>query len=256
MNPAFYIGATGLRTQQEALEITANNIANMNTAAFKRSSVRFSELLSNPGTTDSASAAQDLAATFAGVSVQATPQVLTQGPLQQTSQPMDIAVNGPGFFEVLGPSGQTILWRGGTMQISADGHLAASNGMTLKAMIAVPTGASSLTIGQDGTVQAVLAGDTKTTVLGKLELAMVKDPTSLTNVGGGLYQAGSAQDLTIAAPGQDGAGVLAQGSLEGSNVQLADEMTALLLTQRAYGAAAQVVQAGDQLMSIANSLRR
>jgi flagellar basal-body rod protein FlgG len=128
--------------------------------------------------------------------------------------------------------------------------------MTLKGMIAVPTSASSLTIGPDGTVQAVLPGDTKPTVLGKLELALVKDPTSLTNMGGGMYEVGSEQDLTIAPPGQDGAGLLAQGSLEGSNVQLADEMTALLLTQRAFGAAAQVVQAGDQLMSIANSLRR
>jgi flagellar basal-body rod protein FlgG len=256
MNGAFYIGATGLRAQQQALEITANNIANMNTAAYKRSGVQFSELISQTGKTDAQGAAWNLAATLSGVSAQAGPHIFTQGSLQQTGQAMDVAVNGDGFFEVMGPSGQTMLWRGGTLQVNSEGRLAAANGMALKAMISIPAGAGPLTIGADGTVQAVLAGDSKSTVLGKIDLALVRDPAALSDLGGGLFEASDDHDLTIAPPGQDGAGLLAQGALEGSNVQLTDEMTAMLITQRAFGAAAQIVQAGDQLMSIANSLRR
>lgn len=256
MNGAFYIGATGLRSQQQALEITANNIANMNTAAFKRSSVRFTELLTTPGRTDASAIGELQFSTLAGVAVQTSPPIFTQGPLQQTGQSMDLALNGDGFLEVLGPGGQTQLWRGGTMQLSSDGRLAASNGMSLKAMISVPTGAKSLTIGQDGTVRAILPGDTTPSTIGKIDIALAKDLGSLTNLGGGYYEASNDRDIMVAPPGQDGAALLVQGALEGSNVQLTDEMASLLLTQRAYGAAAQIVQAGDQLMSIANNLRR
>ena len=257
MNEAFYIGATGLRSAQNALEVISNNVANMNTTAFKRSSVQFSELIS-PSTSpsDPPSADADAASLLAGVMVSGSPRDFSQGTLQTTGQTLDLAINGQGFVELLGPSGQVLLWRGGTMQINPDGHLAAPNGMVLKANITVPSSVTSLTIGPDGAVQAVSSGSTATTTLGHIELATTNNPNGLSDLGGGIYQPSDEHDLTIAPAGQNGTGLLAQGALEQSNVQLTDEMVNLMLIQRAYSANAQVVQAGDQLMSIANSLKR
>lgn len=256
MNNAFYIGATGLDADQRALDVVANNITNVNTHGFKRSQAQFSALMGatrdplDP-TTDSASTSP----TLLGVSVDTSPVDLTQGQLSQTGQPMDVAISGAGFIELLGPGGQTLLWRGGTLQVNSDGFLAASNGMALKTPISIPAGTSSLTIGQDGTVWATTgAGNTKS--IGQIEIVQDKVPNTLTAVTGGLFQPASTGDLVSSAPGEDGAGIIVQGSLETSNVNLSNEMVTLLLMQRAYAANAQVVQAGDQLMSIANSLRR
>jgi flagellar basal-body rod protein FlgG len=253
MNGAFYIGATGLSSEQKALEVVANNIVNINTTGFKRSEVSFTQLVSAP---DSALVNPNAANGLAGVAVGGTPIVFTQGDLQQTNQPLDLAIDGGGFIELAGPSGQTMLWRGGTLQVNSDGYLAAPNGMPLKAMISVPLGTTSIAIGSDGKVSVLASGDTTATQIGQIDLAVPKDLSAVTAQSGGLYQVPDDSDLITAPPGQDGAGVLASGALEASNVQLADEMTTMLLLERAYGANAQVVQAGDQLMSIANSLKR
>ncbi len=253
MNGAFYIGATGLGAEQRALDIVANNIVNINTTAFKRSQVAFSALVSGQ---DATAADPTASAGPAGVMVAAAPQVFVEGSLQQTGQPLDLAIDGDGFIELMGPGGQTMLWRGGSMQVNADGYLSAAGGLPLKAMISVPLGATSIGISADGKVQALVGGSTTPTSLGQIDLVRVKDLSSLSALNNGLYQVQDETDLITAAPGEDGAGLLAPGELEGSNVQLTDEMTTMLLLQRAYGANAQVVQAGDQLMAIANSLKR
>lgn len=257
MNGAFYIGATGLDAEQRALDVIAANIANINTPAYKRSELRFSELVSPTNQlSDLSPAGSDLMGGLNGVMVDASPRVFAQGELKPTGRPMDFAIDGDGFVELMGPGGQTMLWRGGTLNVNGDGYLAASNGMPLKAMISVPLGVANLTIGPDGKVQAVVTGDAKPSNLGQIDLVRVKDMTGLTTVGGGLYQVAADDDLVTVAPGEDGGGVLAPGSLEASNVDLSEQMVTLLLLQRAYAANAQVVQAGDQLMGIANSLRR
>ena len=257
MNGAFYIGATGLSAQQSALEVVANNIANVNTTAFKRSETQFSALVSPQAAPGGApSTSQNLSGSLSGVMVGATPIVLTEGSLQQTGQPLDLAIEGAGFVELMGPGGQLMLWRGGSMEVNSDGYLAAPNGLPLKAMISVPAGTSSIAIQSSGKVEAYVGSETTPTDIGQIDLATVKDPAALTAQNGGLYQVENDSDLVTSAPGENGAGVLAIGSLEASNVQLSDEMTTMLLLERAYGANAQVVQAGDQLMSIANSLKR
>jgi flagellar basal-body rod protein FlgG len=257
MNGAFYIGAVSLDAQQRALEVVANNIANINTAGFKRSAVQFSELVAPARDAGGDPvAAADNATNLAGVMVGGTPHVWTQGDLKQTGQQLDLAISGDGFLELMGAGGQSLLWRGGTMKVNEDGYLAAADGTPLRAMISVPQGASSLAISSDGVVSALVSGQTQSQQVGQLELVMAKDPNSLIDMGNGYYQASDAGETYAAKPGQDGGGTLVQGSLESSNVQLADEMTNLLLVQRAYAANAQVVQAGDQLMSIVNDLRR
>jgi flagellar basal-body rod protein FlgG len=253
VNGTFYIGATGLDAQQRALDVVANNIANLATPGFKRSSARFSALMAS--TSKSTDQADPYSQAMLGVSVDTSPMDFTQGQLTQTGKSLDVAISGDGFIELMGPGGQSLLWRGGSMQVNSDGYLAASNGAPLKSMISVPSDGSTLSIQADGSVLAV-AADNTSKVIGQIDLVQDKNMAGLTPVAGGFYQADNAHDLRSAAPGVDGAGTLVAGSVEASNVNLADEMVTLLLLQRSYSASAQVVQAGDQLMSIANSLRR
>lgn len=254
MNGAFYIGATGLEAQQRALDVIANNIANINTPTFKRSQVRFSELVSPTGAVDEL---QPLTiAGLSGVAISGSPKVFAQGDLRETGNPLDIAVSGDGLLELLGPGGKSLLWRGGALKVNADGYLAAGNGLPLKAMISVPVGTTALSISRGGIVTATIDGIEDPREIGKIDLVLAKDMAGLSPQGEGLYETADLANLMTASPGEDGAGALVQGSLEMSNVQLSDEMVMLLLMQRAYGANAQVLQAGDQLMAIANGLRR
>lgn len=257
MNGAFYIGATGLQSQQRALEVVANNIANLNTPGFKRSEVRFAELLTMgaPASDLDPMAAAGLEP-LSGVSISASPRNFVQGDLRETGGAMDLAISGEGFIELLGPAGQTMLWRGGGLKINEDGYLAAANGMPLKAMLSAPTGAAGVTIDREGQVRAVMGEDGQTADMGRIDLVMVKDMAGLTALDGGLYTAASETGLMTVAPGEEGGGVFVQGSVESSNVQLSEEMVTLMLMQRAFAANAQVLQAGDQLMAIANGLRR
>ncbi len=157
----------------------------------------------------------------------------------------------------MGPSGQTQLWRGGTLMVNSEGYLAvAANGLALKQMITVPADATSVTIGTDGTVQAVTSLNAAPTTLGQIDIVRPKDMSAVTATSGGLYQVQNDADLVSGTPGDDGAGTIVSGAIEGSNVQLADEMVYLMMLQRAYSANAEVVQAGDQLMATANSLKR
>jgi len=263
VNEAFYISATALSAHQAALDAVSNNIANVNSTAYKRVAVRFSELLTGPDQPASpaaGNAANDPVTTapvsLGGVEAHADHIVFDQGTLNATGQALDVAVNGDGFFEVLGPSGQMLLWRGGTLEVNSDGYLAANNGMALKQLISVPQNASQVTIGTDGTVTALIGTNTTPTRLGQIGLAQVRDTSTLGNYGSGLYTATDPSSLQASTSGEDGAGTIIQGSLETSNVQLTDEMTSLLLIQRVYGANAQVLQASDELMGIANGLRR
>lgn len=257
MNGAFYIGATGLDAEQRALDVVANNITNVNTPGFKRSESRFSALVAPPSRMNRlAPYVSNSTAQLLGVSVDASPLVFTQGAMQQTGQPLDVAINGEGFIEVLGAGGRTELWRGGTLTVNADGFLSASNGLPLKAMISVPIDATSVTVATDGSVQAVAGSSANPSTIGQIDLVRPKDMSTLSPLDDGMYQLQNDNDVTSSAPGVDGAGVLVPGSIEGSNVQLTDEMVNLMLLQRAYASNAEVVQAGDQLMATANSLRR
>ena len=257
MNGAFYIGATGLEVQQRNLDVIAQNVANVNTNAYKRSEMRFAELVTMPLVApDVAPLARSSADAAAGVTASSVGRVFSQGDLRQTDRPFDLAISGDGFLEVLGPGGQTYLWRGGTLKIGTDGLLQTIDGMPLKTLIEVPEDVTELRIGRDGRVLALAPGDSDYTELGQLDVVMPDDVTQLASVDGGYFRAPEEVALHSFVPGESGKGVFIQGSLEASNVELTTELVGLLLAQRAYGANAQVVQAGDQLMAIANGLRR
>lgn len=256
MNGAFYIGATGLQAQQRALDVVANNISNVNTNGFKRSEIRFSELVSQiaqPDASDSIPVV--LPEQLSGVQAKSAVRVYQQGDLRETGRPFDIAISGDGFIETLGPAGEIWLWRGGAVRVNADGLLETESGLLLKAMIEVPENSLGLEISREGRVVSIEAVTEERVEIGAIDLAMPRDPHIIEAIGDGFYRVPDDSDLETLIAGEDG-GVIVQGSIEASNVELTTEMVTLLLLQRAYAANAQVIQAGEQLMSIANNLRR
>ncbi len=213
MNGAFYVGAVGLQSQQRALDIIASNMANVNTPSSRRSEIRFSEVLARRGA-DTDTPSVDIAdAGFdgGGVTVDATAMVNEVGPIQTTGHAMDLAIDGKGFIELMGPAGQTLLWRGGTLKVGEDGLLAAANGLPLKAAITVPDDVSAITIGSDGIVRAATSDGTTPVELGQIGLVKIDDATSLTRLDGGLYRADEGTRLLDAQAGEDGTGMLVQG---------------------------------------------
>jgi len=257
MSDAFYVGAVGLETQQRALDGIANNIANVNTPAFKRTQLRFSDMIATRSDPDIAAADQTRAPeNTAGVTLDTQFMVNEQGELERTGQPMDLAIDGAGFIELMGPGGQTYLWRGGALKINEDGLLAAGNGLALRAAVTIPSDATAMTIGADGTVRVTVPDNADPVELGQIQLVRLDDPSGIERLDGGMYRVLDGTVLNEAQAGEDGVGQFAQGSIEQSNVALTDEMVRLMLVQRAYAANAQIVQAADQLMGIANGLRR
>lgn len=257
MSGAFSIGSIGIRAQERALEVISNNIANINTPAFKRAHVRFASIVAMRNDADVPAAALTDPFAAAGVMAHAAPAMDAAGDLRPTGRAMDLAVQGRGFIELMGPGGRTMLWRGGTLKVGEDGLLAAADtGLALKAAIAVPQDAASIVISPDGVVRAITSADAAPVEIGQIALVTADDTGGFTTLDGGLYTVEDDARLRSARPGEDGAGLLAQGSVELSNVEMSTEMVQLMLVQRAYAANAQIVQAADQLMAIANGLRR
>ena len=257
MSGAFNVAAVGLDAQQRALDIIAGNIANVNTPGYKRANVQFSELIASAADPDRVRA--DLGAsllTASGVDARAHYMMDEAGRIESTGQPLDLAINGRGFIELMGPDGLTLLWRGGTLKVGEDGLLSTAGGLPLKPAISIPDDAENLTVGADGVVRAIVDAGGEPTEIGQLMLARIDDAAALERLDGGLYRLADATRITEAKPGEDGAGLLVQGGIERSNVDLSNEMVQLMLVQRAYAANAQVVQAADQLMGIANGLKR
>jgi flagellar basal-body rod protein FlgG len=256
MNGAFQIAAVGLEAQQRALDTIANNISNVNTPGFKRSNMRFSEILaSRPTESVRADLGQSLITT-AGVQSDALFMLDEQGRLEATGRAMDLAIDGSGFIELLGAEGQSLLWRGGTLKLGEDGQLSTLDGIALKAGVSVPADATDIAISADGVVKAFTADSADGIEIGQIALVRIENPETVERLDGGYYRAGADTRVVDSRPGEDGAGRLVQGSIERSTVELTSEMVQLMLVQRAYAANAQLIQAADQLMALANGLRR
>jgi flagellar basal-body rod protein FlgG len=249
---AIYIAAIGLQAQKEQLDASANNFANMNTSSFKRQSVDFSNILNRAPVHFAAAAASQPDA----VSRRHLRFDMTPGVIQQTGQPLDVAIAGPGFFEVELPDGKVGYSRGGSLQVNAEGAISLADGTVLKSDIRIPGNSSSISVQADGSVTAILANDKTPTKLGQLDLVNFADAESLQYHGDGIFTApDGATDPARGRPGVDGMSSLAPQSVEASNVGMTNEMVSLMLTERIFELNSRVAQAADEMMSMANNLR-
>lgn len=257
MNEAFEVGAVALRAQQRALETHANNVANLNTPGFKRAEVRFSEVIST--TSDPISENERIARQSTGRNGgvrMATRLMLSDfGDLQATNSQLDIAIEGAGFIELLGKGGRSVLWRGGRLEVGRDSYLSAQGSLPLRAMILVPEDATELKVDTDGNVSASLE-DGEQIDIGQIMLVRPETDSDLSALGAGQYKISDEALMRHGVPGEDGFGLVRQGMMEMSNVEMTQTMVDMLVLQRAYAANAQVIQAADQVASIANNLNR
>ncbi|MDB5752116.1 MAG: flgG [Ramlibacter sp.] len=254
------IGATGMHAQQLQVETIANNLANVNTAGFKKGRVNFAELVARAPLPDLQGTRDLLAprqASAAGVALAAATKVFDGGEMKRTESPLDLAIQGEGFLELAMPDGTRAYTRGGTLKVNADGQLALLDGTPFRPGIQIPDNAQRLVVSASGRVQVAVPGQANLLEAGQLELARFTNPSGLLAQGGGIYRATDASGEAIGGrPGEDGMGALAQGFLEGSNVKLVEEMVGLMVAQRAYEASAKVVQAADEMLGMVNGLRR
>lgn len=258
MNDALAIAATGMQAHQSTLTSVANNVANVNTAGYKRSKTTFQELMVATSLSNVASDAQATPghATPAGVAVAQASKSFEQGELRANSDPMTLAIQGAGFLELALADGKTALWRGGRLTVNSDRLLASSEGIALKQHIQVDPDIKSISVASDGTVTG-RSDAGRDTLLGRLDLVQVAQPEALIALGGGLYQApAAAGEPLVSNPGEAGAGWLRQGFEEASNVRLVDEMVQLMVAQRAYEMSVKTLQAADEFAGMANNLRR
>ncbi|GBL54809.1 flagellar basal-body rod protein FlgG [Pseudomonas citronellolis] len=257
MSSALWVSKTGLAAQDTALSAVANNLANVNTTGFKSDRVVFEDLFYSidrqPGAqADQVNTVPSGIQLGSGVRVAGTQKVFTEGSMQTTGQPMDLAVVGRGFFQVEAPNGDTLYTENGQLQLNSDGVVVNAQGLPLIPNIEVPAG-SSFTVGSDGTVTAIMAGETQPTQLGQITLVNFTNPAGLEALGGNLYRETVASGQPVeGVPGEDGLGTLKQGVLEGSNVQVVEAMVNMIAIQRAYEANAKVLDAASGMQQFLN----
>ncbi len=255
MHAALYISKTGLSAQDTRLAALSNNLANVATNGFKKDRVVFEDLLYQIQRQPGASSTQNTELPSGlqvgtGVRVVGTQKLFNQGALQTTGEALDLAVNGRGFFEILMPDGTSAYTRDGQFHMSADGEIVTASGHLLNPGLNVPQNAQSITIGSDGVVTARLVGQTESVNIGNLNLSDFINPAGLQAIGGNLFvQTVSSGTPQQAAPGQNGMGLVVQGALESSNVEVVEELVDMITTQRAYEMNSKVISTADQMLS-------
>lgn len=254
MHPALWVSKTGLSAQDTNMSTISNNLANVNTTGFKRDRAVFQDLLyqinRQPGglTTQNSELPSGLQL-GTGVRVVGTAKQFTQGNLQITEQPLDMAVNGRGFFQVLLPDGQIAYTRDGQFQLNADGAVVNPDGYPLEPAINVPENATNITIGKDGTVTAVTDDQSAPVNLGQITLVDFINPQGLQAIGNNLFKATNASgDPAEGEAGLAGLGSIEQGTVEASNVEVVEELVNMITTQRAYEMNSKVVSTTDQML--------
>jgi flagellar basal-body rod protein FlgG len=260
-----YTAATGMESLQTKLDVIANNLANVNTTGFKKGRANFEDLFYRhyqyPGAQD---AQQNLTATGTSIGlgsrVQSVQTSQQQGAFQQTNAQYDMAIEGPGFFQVQDASGQNLYTRAGNFSVNANGDLvlgSASSGRKVVPNITLPPGATQFSITPDGVTSYTLPGETTPTPGETLTLATFPNPEGLLKLGDNLYaQTGSSGDAQPDNPGSNGVGQIRSGYLEASNVEPVQELIDLITTQRSFELNSQAIQAGDQILQLISNLRR
>jgi flagellar basal-body rod protein FlgG len=251
---SLWIAKTGLDAQQTQLDVISNNLANVSTNGFKRSRAVFEDLLyqnlRQPGAQSSQTTSVPTGLLIGtGVRPVATARMHTQGSLQQTGNNLDVAINGQGFLQVQMPDGTVGYTRDGSLHRDANGVVVTSNGYALQPSITIPANAQTITIGSDGTVGVTVPGNAAVQTLGNIQLANFVNPGGLQSLGQNLYAETAASGTPqTSAPGTNGTGVLNQGYVETSNVNVVEEMVSMIQTQRAYEINSKAIQTSDQML--------
>ena len=251
---SLWIAKTGLDAQQTQMDVISNNLANVSTTGFKRSRAVFEDLLyqtlRQPGAQSSQQTQLPSGLQIGtGVRPVATERIFTQGNLQQTGNSLDVAIQGKGFFQVLLPDGTTGYSRDGSFQVDSQGQLVTSSGFAIQPAITIPADAVSVTIGRDGTVSVLQPGTATPTSVGSLQLASFINAAGLQSQGENLYaETAASGTASINTPGTNGLGLLSQGYVETSNVNVAEELVNMIQTQRAYEINSKAITASDQML--------
>jgi flagellar basal-body rod protein FlgG len=253
-NEALHVARTGLDAQNTRMRVIANNLANVNTVGFKRDRANFETLsyqtVTAPGSPSSTENKYAIGLNLGtGVKVTGTARIDTQGSLTTTNNALDLAIEGSGYFQVQTPDGRTAYTRAGAFNLSAEGTIVTADGMPLLPQIQVPQGATSLSIGADGTVSAQVAGQTESTELGKIETASFVNNAGLQSIGNNLLvETGSSGAAQVGAAGADGRGSIRSGALEASNVNVVEELVDMIETQRAYEVNSKMIESTNEMM--------
>ena len=259
MYSAMWVAKSGLDAQQLRLSVISNNLANVSTNGFKRSRPVFEDLLYQNVQQVGAQSSQDTQlpsglALGTGVRMVATEKIHTQGNLVQTNNSLDVAIQGRGYFQVLSPDGSLAYSRNGAFQMNSQGQLVTAQGYLVQPAISIPSNATSVTIGSDGTVSALVPGSATATQIGSIQLADFVNPTGLEAMGENLFhESGSSGSPQIGAPNANGLGSVIQGSLETSNVNVVEELVDMIEAQRAYELNSKAIATTDQMLQYVNN---
>jgi len=259
---SLWTSATGMQAQELNIDVISNNLANVNTSGFKKSRAEFQDLLyENLRPAGAASSADTTIPTGVqmghGARPSAVQKLFSQGDFQNTENELDWAIEGDGFFQIELPNGDTSYSRCGEFKLDADGRIVNADGYLLVPQLTVPTDTVSITVGMDGTVSAIQANDPIPREIGTIQLARFVNPAGLRSLGKNLFvpTEGSGDEI-VGTAGQDGFGTIAQGFLERSNVSVVDEMVNMITAQRAYETNSKVIQTADDMLQMANNLKR
>ncbi|MEW5796545.1 MAG: flagellar basal-body rod protein FlgG [Candidatus Zixiibacteriota bacterium] len=262
MIKAMRTAASGMSSQQMNVDNIANNLANVNTTGFKRSKLEFQDVLyqnyRRPGVASAIGSAVPVGLAIGyGTRPAATVREFSTGDLSMTSNPLDVAIEGDGFFQIRLPDGSTGYTRDGAFKMSAEGQLVTSDGYFVLPEVTIPEDATSISVGQDGIIEVQQFGQDEPSQIGQFELARFVNPAGLAAIGRNvLIQTSASGDPITDTPGQNGLGRTNQGYLEMSNVQVVDEMVNMIVAQRAYEMNSKAIQTADDMSQIANNLKR
>jgi flagellar basal-body rod protein FlgG len=259
---SLWTSATGMQAQALNLDVISNNLANVNTSGFKKSRAEFQDLLYETIRPAGTSSSQDTEVPTGiqlghGTRPSTVLKIFSQGNMENTQNELDLAIEGDGFFQISLPSGETAYTRDGAFKLDSDGRIVNSDGFALEPEIAIPSDSLSISVGLDGTVSVLQAGESTPSEIGTIELARFVNPAGLISMGKNLFITSEASgDEMTGTAGENGLGTLAQGFLEMSNVSVVDEMVNMITAQRSYESNSKAIQAADEMLQLANNVKR
>ena len=259
---SLWTSATGMQAQALNLDVISNNLANVNTSGFKKTRAEFQDLLYETIKPAGTPSSQDTEVPTGiqlghGTRPSTVLKIFSQGNMENTQNELDLAIEGDGFFQIVLPNGETAYTRDGAFKLDSDGRIVNSDGFAMEPEISIPSDALSISVGLDGTVSVLQAGESIPSEIGTIELARFVNPAGLISMGKNLFITSEASgDEMTGTAGENGLGTLAQGFLEMSNVSVVDEMVNMITAQRAYESNSKAIQAADEMLQLANNVKR